>query len=195
MSATITELEELEYRLVDSLFRLPLGEATAALRRRCEDVLAKIRVKKAALLDQFPDILRKSASRPLATAEPRWFGLPAVGAEVDELVKAARDRQAEEQRLAKASGRTRYQAPEHLRGKSIRLVDGRRLDVPAHGTCELSLPSHAHYGPARSAVHGQLVGASFRELPDEPDEALKRTLREQPIVGDRNLIAFLNRRR
>jgi hypothetical protein len=44
---------------------LPLGEATAALRRRCEDALGKLRVKKAALLKQFPDVLRKSASRPL----------------------------------------------------------------------------------------------------------------------------------
>ena len=111
------------------------------------------------------------------------------------MVKAARDRQSEERRLTKASGRTRYQAPKHLRGRSLHLADGRQLNIPDHGFCELSdCGAPPGYGPhAQSATHGQLVAAGFRVMPDEPDEALKRTLREQPIVGDRSLIAFLNR--
>ena len=39
----------------------------------------------------------------------------------------------EELRLAKASVRTRYLAPKHLRGRPMRLVDGRRLNIPEHG--------------------------------------------------------------
>jgi hypothetical protein len=31
-------------------------------------------------------------------------------------------------------------------------------------------------------------------MPDEADEALKRALREQAIIGDRNLLSFLNQR-
>ena len=42
-----------------------------------------------------------------------------------------------------------------------------------------------------SAAYDQLIAAGFRELPNKPDEALKRTLR-QPIIGDCGLLAFLS---
>jgi hypothetical protein len=100
MTATITELEEAEFKLVDAIWRLSLSEATADLRRRCQDMLDRVRARKASLLGDNPDVLRKSESGARRSpAEPRWFGLPCVESEVRELVKAARDRQSEERRL------------------------------------------------------------------------------------------------
>jgi hypothetical protein len=110
------------------------------------------------------------------------------------MVRQYRDRESEERRVTKASGRTRYQAPKHLHGRSMRLADGRQLNIPEHGFCEPSnCAEHPASPHAQSARHAELVAAGFRVMPDEPDEALKRTLREQAIVGDRGLIAFLNR--
>lgn len=187
---TLTEIEAAEFNLVDQISKLP----AAAKRKRDQalEVLAKLRAVKGRLLAANPDILRKAAKS--IPAEPHWVGLPTIGAEVDTLVKEARARQSEERRLAKASGRTRYQAPAHLRGRSLRLADGRQLKVPDHGFCELSSGGpHCYGSQVQSAVHGQLLAAGFREMPDEPDEALKRTLRQEAIVGDRALLGFLSR--
>jgi hypothetical protein len=194
MTVTISQIEKIEFDLVDALAGLPAAEQR--LQTKVRDMLAKVRAKKRELLALAPDVLRKAAAVGRSTpAESRWFGLPCVEPEATEMVKAARDRQSEELRLAKASSRTRYRAPEHLRGSRMRLVDGRRLDIPQHGFCELGSGACPGYGPhAASAAHGQLLAAGFRVMPDEPDEALKRTLREQAIIGDRNLINFLNRR-
>jgi hypothetical protein len=61
---------------------------------------------KRALLARSPDVLRKSSTvGRRAPAEPRWFGLPAVEAEVREILQAARDRRSEEDRLAKRGSR------------------------------------------------------------------------------------------
>jgi hypothetical protein len=190
---TLTEIEAAEFNLVDQISKLP----AAAKRKRDQalETLAKLRDVKGRLLAANPDILRKATARSSTPASPHWFGLPVIEVEAEQMVKAARDRQSEEQRLAKASGRTRYQAPKHLRGRPMRLADGRQLDIPEHGFCELSgCGAPPGYGPhAQSALHGQLLAAGFRVMPDEPDEVLRRTLREQPIVGDRGLISFLNR--
>ena len=191
MSAlTIKQVEKLEFDLVAAI-AVFTGEPS--MREKATALLAKLRDIKRKLLAAAPDVLRKSAARP-PLAGPRWVGLPCVETEVTELVKAARDRQSEERHLGKASGRTRYQAPKHLRGRPLHLADGRQLNIPEHGFCELTdCAAHPASPHAQSARHAELIAAGFRVLPDEPDEALKRTLREQAIVGDRGLIAFLNR--
>ena len=187
---TITQIEKIEFDLVAALAKLPAG--ARQMRTKALEVLAKVRVRKRELLAQSPEVLRKaSAATPAA---PPWFGLPSVEPEVTEMVRQYRDRQSEERRLSKASGRTRYQAPKHLHGRSMHLADGRQLNIPAHGFCELAdCGAHPASPHAQSARHAELVAAGFRVMPDEPDETLKRTLREQPIVGDRGLINFLNR--
>jgi hypothetical protein len=93
---TLTEIEAAEFNLVDQISKLP----AAAKRKRDQalETLAKLRDVKGRLLAANPDILRKAAGTR-TPAEPRWFGLPAVAEEVAELVHAARDRQAERQRL------------------------------------------------------------------------------------------------
>ena len=107
---SLTGLETAEYQLVDAmacLSQLRLTVATATLRKRCEDVLEKVRTRKRELLARSPDILRKaSAVGRRAPTAPHWVGLPVVEAEASAMAKAARDRQSEERRLAKAAGRT-----------------------------------------------------------------------------------------
>ena len=103
-TVSIAGLEEAEFKLVDALWRLPLTEATAALRRQCQEVLDRLRARKATLLEQHRDVLRKSAISRHVPVDPRRRGLPSVEPEVAGLVKAARDRQAEERRLSKRSG-------------------------------------------------------------------------------------------
>ena len=111
---TITQLEKIEFDLVAALAKLPAG--ARQMRTKALEVLAKVRVRKRELLAQSPDVLRKaSAATPAA---PHWFGLPSAEPEVTEMVRQYRDRQSEERRLSKASGRTRYQAPKHLHGRS-----------------------------------------------------------------------------
>jgi hypothetical protein len=195
---SLSQLERAEYKLVDALAGLP---ARHQLRARVEAMLGKVRATKASWLDHHPDVLRK-ASRVPSPPAPSWRGLPIDGIAAKTMAAEARSRSAEEQRLAKASGRTRYQAPEHLRGSSMRLVDGRRIDVPDHGFVTVTGAGvDPGYGPqAMSAAHRQLLDAGFRVMPDDPDDALGRenadTLKaalRRPIVGDRGLIAFLNR--
>jgi hypothetical protein len=112
------------------------------------------------------------------------------------MVAETRDRQLEGRRLAKRSGRTRYQAPQPLRGSSMCLVGGQRLrEVPGHGFYELA-DAGAHSGNphAASAAHRQLLDAGFRVLEDgEPGRDVMKLALRRPIAGDRALIAFLNR--
>ena len=146
-----------------------------------------------------PDILRKSArNNPLPPV--RWVGMPSVAAEVAKTVHEARDRAAEEQRLGgrRSTGRRRYQAPSELRGKRIELLDGRKLDVPAHGLCEITDGRHpAARDNTKSPVHHQLVEMGFRSLSDDgPDDdgitAIKSALR-RPLSGDAALVKLLTR--
>ena len=71
----------------------------------------------------------------LSNLWPRWSKPRAIG------------NQSQERRLAKTSVRTRYQAPQHLRGSRMRLVDGRQLEIPEHGLCELAVGACPGYGP------------------------------------------------
>jgi hypothetical protein len=116
------------------------------------------------LVGAAPDILRKAGG---SIPQPRWFGLPAVEAEVTELVKAARDRQAEERRLSKASGRTCYQAPQHLRGRRVALATGRAINVPETGFVDLDdCAAPAGYGSAvGSGRHHDPMCAAPLEAP------------------------------
>jgi hypothetical protein len=112
MSATteqaIARLDTAEYDLVAALAGIP---GAGGMREKALEVLGKVRATKRALLARSPEILRKSA-RSLAghpevrraRTEPHWRGLPVVEGEVTAMVKAARDRQSEERRLAKTSG-------------------------------------------------------------------------------------------
>src|SRR5215472_2762454 len=105
-------------------------------------------------------------------------------------------------RLAK--GRV-YRAPEALRGRSITLVDGgvlhtSRQTVGAYwrASARALAAVHASRLVATSVArrggffHVATLKRDRGRAADEPDEALKRSLRE-PIVGDRGLICFLNR--
>jgi hypothetical protein len=64
----------------------------------------------------------------------------------------------------------KYLAPEALRGRSVRLLDGRRLDVAADGLCALSgAGARDGRGPRVEAlsVHRALREAGFVLAPDE----------------------------
>jgi hypothetical protein len=73
------------------------------LRPRALAVLEKLRSQKRALLARSPDVLRKSSARR-SPAQTAWRGLPVDNVAADTLVKEARSRGLEEQRLAKRSG-------------------------------------------------------------------------------------------
>jgi len=101
----IARLDAAEYGMVDALAGLPAA-SNGGMREKVLAVLEKVRATKRVLMARSPDILRKaSAGGGRAPAAPHWVGLPVVEAEASAMVKAARDRQAEELRLAKASGR------------------------------------------------------------------------------------------
>lgn len=135
---TITQIEKAEFDLVDALAGLPAASnGTDGKRQKALEVLEKLRATKKALLARSPDVLRKSSKR--AVAAPHWIGFPGVPTEVTAIVKAARDRQSEERRLAKRAGAER---------------------------------AHTDLGPALASI--------------------RSTLRA-PLVGERNLIGFLNR--
>jgi hypothetical protein len=169
-------------------------------RPKLQAALDRLRLAKAQLLRTSPEILRKSATNtPLPPVS--WFGLPSVPGEVAKAVHEARDRAAEERRLEgrrESAGRRRYLAPPQLRGKRLDLVDGRKLDVPAHGLCDIADARHpAARGNTASPVHHQLLEMGFRLLPDQgPDDdgvtAIKAALR-RPMYGDAALVKFLNR--
>jgi hypothetical protein len=94
---TIERLEKAEFELVAAI---ALPATTRAMRDKAVAVLAKLRSRKAELLKANPEVLRKSSK----VAAPHWIGLPSVAPEVTAMVKAARDRQSEERRLAKRAG-------------------------------------------------------------------------------------------
>jgi hypothetical protein len=98
---TLTEIEAADFNLVDQTSKLPA--AAKCKRDQALEVLAKLRDVKGGLLVANPDILRKAAARRSTPTSPHWFGLPSVEPEVREMIKAARDRQSEVQRLAQAS--------------------------------------------------------------------------------------------
>jgi hypothetical protein len=168
-----------------------------------EALLGKVRAAKASWLNQHPDVLRKSSRLPSPPA-PSWRGLPVDTIAAEALVKAARDRVAEEQRLGKPdAGPRRYVAPDHLRGRAVCLNSGGTVDVPDNGFCSpKGTAAHPGYGPStETAMHRELVALGFRELPNNPDNALvgedamttMKAALHRPIVGDRGLISFLNR--
>jgi hypothetical protein len=134
------------------------------LRARALEILAKLRSKKRELLALAPDVLRKSS------AVGRSMNAAGSGCRLSNRgVKAAAIGNRRERRLARTSVRTRYQAPQHLRGSRMGLVDGRQLEIPEHAFCELAGGACAGYGPhAVSAAHDQLIAAGFRELPTSP---------------------------
>jgi hypothetical protein len=117
-TVTITELEKLEFDLVAAI---ALPATTRAMREKAVAVLAKLRSRKAELLKANPEVLRKSSKRAVAAA-PHWIGLPTVAAEVTAMVKAARDRQSEERRLAKRAGTERANTDIRTALASIRSV-------------------------------------------------------------------------
>jgi hypothetical protein len=127
---TIERLEKAEYDLVAAI---ALPATTPTMREKAVAVLAKLRSRKAELLKANPEVLRKSSK----VAAPHWIGLPSVAAEVTAMVKAARDRQSEERRIAKRAG----------------------------------------------AV-GNDIGSALSSI---------RAMLRAPIVGERNLVGFLNR--
>jgi hypothetical protein len=185
-TAALAALEEAEFHGVAALARLAPGSLRHV---QLLETLAAARVAKASLLARAPDILRKSAGGKLA------ISLPVPAAEVAKRVHETPDRAAEERRLA-GPGKRRYRAPEALRGKRIALIDGRSLDVPEHGVCEVADGRHpASPEAAASPVHHQLVRLGFEPLADDHRDGLdvvKAVLRH-PIVGDAALLAFLNR--
>jgi hypothetical protein len=184
-AAALVALETAEYHAVGALGRMAQHDPRRA---RLREALDAARVAKASLLARSPDILRKSAGGKLA------ISLPTPAAGIAKAVHEAQDRMAEERRLA-GPGRRRYRAPEELRGKRIALIDGRSLDVPEHGYCEVADGRHPATSAAESPVHHQLVRLGFEALPDDHRDGLevvKAALRH-PIVGDAALLAFLNR--
>jgi hypothetical protein len=94
-------LEAAEFNLVDQISKLP----AAAKRKRDQalKVLAKLRDVKSRLLARNPNLLLKGSAVALKL-EPSWRGLPVDNIAADILVKEARSRAAEEQRLAKRAG-------------------------------------------------------------------------------------------
>lgn len=79
-------------------------------RPQLEAALSKARAAKADLLHRNPSILRKRANSgrlPTIVTEPSWYGLPSIPNEVAKTVHEAKDRAAEERRLAPRSGRAR----------------------------------------------------------------------------------------
>jgi hypothetical protein len=99
MTVTIAQYDKLEFDLIAALADLPASQE--GLRPRALEVLEKLRSQKRALLARSPDVLRKSSARR-TPAQPSWRGLPVDTIAVDTMVKEARSRGVEEQRLAKA---------------------------------------------------------------------------------------------
>jgi hypothetical protein len=183
-STLLAELEDAEYHAL-----VALGRTAPGSRRRVQlrEALAAARVAKASLLARSPDILRKGAGGKLAIA------LPVPAGEVAKRVHETQDRIAEEQRLA-GPGRRRYRAPEELRGKSLRLVDGSRIDVPDHGRVEVPDGRHPA-GASEGPLHRQLLELGFEPLPDDRRDGLDvvKAAHRHPIIGDEALLAFLSR--
>jgi hypothetical protein len=146
---TITQIEKIEFDLVAALANLPAG--ARQMRAKVVDTLAKVRDRKRQLLARSPDVLRKAAgNRP--TAEPHWFGLPAVAEEVAEIVTAARDRVAELERLAKRSNELGFhQLPRNpdaaLAGEVMTTIKG-ALSRPMLGDRSLISFLNRHAKPA-----------------------------------------------
>jgi hypothetical protein len=176
-TSTLAELEKAEYLALAELSKLRQGD----LRRvRLRELLAKAREAKTAFLAANPGVLRKAGALGL--------GLPVPGDAVAKTIRETSDRISEERRLAKGKRRT-YLAPEAYRGEKLKLVDGRVLNVPADGQCEIEIPDD---GEMAAAVHHQLKHMHFIHEPEDETECIKAALR-RPIVGDRAFVRFLNR--
>lgn len=192
---TLSEIEKQEFRAVDVSSRMAQRDPR---RPKLQAALDRLRLAKGELLSASPDTLRKLArNNPMPPV--RWVGLPSVASDVAKTVHEARDRAAEERRLGRSTGR-RYQAPQEFRGKRIDLVDGRKLDVPAHGLCEIADGRHpAARDETVSPAHQHLMQLGFRLLPDSQgamDGAAKASIvaaLRRPMHGDRALTSFLNR--
>ena len=185
-AAALAVLETAEFHAVDALGRMAQLDPQRA---QLQELLSKARAAEAGLLVPTPDMLRKGANK-------LSLSLPAPAAEVAKTVRETADRLAEARRFAKRSGRQRYRAPEELRGKSIQLIDRRKLDVPEHGYCEVADSRHpASPDATASPAHYQLVTLGFLELLDDREDEMdvvKASLR-RPIIGDAAVIAFLGR--
>jgi hypothetical protein len=123
MTTVVTSLDELEaaeFRLVDALSNLSglLPPQRSRMKARVLDTLAKVRAKKAAFLADHPDVLRKSATRPIAA--PSWRGLPVDNIAAEVFAKEARSRAAETARLAKRAGEQTSQPAIDLLKRSLR---------------------------------------------------------------------------
>jgi hypothetical protein len=183
-AAALAALEDAEFHGVDEVTRLAPGDPRRA---ELQALLTKARAVKGNLLARSPDILRKGAGGKVAIA------LPVPRGDIVKRVHETRDRMAEERRLG--PGRRRYRAPEGLRGKRIALIDGRSLDIPEHGVCELADGRHPATSAADSPVHHQLMRLGFEALPDNHRDGLDviKNAHREPMVGDVALLAFLNR--
>jgi predicted nucleic acid-binding protein len=133
---TLTEIEAADFNLVDQTSKLPA--AAKCKRDQALEVLAKLRDVKGGLLVANPDILRKAAARRSTPASPHWFGLASVEPEVREMIKAARDRQSEVQRLAQASGRLVINV-DRMPGEYAVLTLARRHRLTAYDAAYLEL--------------------------------------------------------
>jgi hypothetical protein len=182
-SMLLAELEDAEYHALAALGRTAPG---SRMRVQLRDALAAARVAKASLLRRSPDILRKGAGKVA-------IALPVPSADIAKRVHEAQDRAAEERRLG--PGKRRYRAPEGLRGKRIALIDGRSLDIPEHGVCEVADGRHPATSAADSPVHHQLMRLGFEALPDDHRDGLDvvKSAHRHPIAGDAALLNFLNR--
>jgi hypothetical protein len=56
---------------------------------------------------------------------------------------------------------TKYRAPVDLRGRSMRLIDGQRLEIPGAGLCAPA-PSRRGRNVISLEMHRQLIAAGFR---------------------------------
>jgi hypothetical protein len=186
VTAALTEIEAVEFGVVDILSRLPQSD-----RRRgaLQDALGKARSLRASLLARSPDTIRKGGVRRLS------LSLPAHADTAVEFARAEGDRISEARRLVKRAGKTRFRAPEELRGQSLRLIDGQRLDVPEDGFCEVAAEPHPAGG--EPAVHAQLRAMRFVPLPDEDELDVVKSALRSPVVagrGDQDFIDWLRAR-
>jgi hypothetical protein len=90
---SITEIERLEYQLLDLSSRLPAGSPK---QQQCEEGLGKLRGMKRAVLAANPDILRKAGTMRTHQSSPL-----VDASEVGKLVQEAHDRADHDKRMAK----------------------------------------------------------------------------------------------